>query len=249
MTWNNVGGKIPNGPLLASDWNNLYENIAAHADADAGAPAHDIENGSIVTSSTDTSQVLTPDGLGGVVFTSTPIPTPSHSFSWGLVELRGDGTDETRAHDIQLKTGGKTALAVNCLGPRRIFDTDPVITGGTPPTATVGTLTGSLQIASVGSTAWTFFDMDISKISYASGTNSIVLDTTVLWDSSSAGTVTEAITADDTWRAFVEYNAGGGNQLDLQIKTDGDTIQFRCVRSGVNSDGDSVAFGLTAQTN
>ncbi len=70
MTWTNVGGKVPNDPVLATDWNNLYANFDAHADGDAEAPTHDIENGSIVTTNTNTTQVLSPNGSGGVEWTA-----------------------------------------------------------------------------------------------------------------------------------------------------------------------------------
>ena len=68
--WNTVDNtKSAGDPILAEEWNNLVDDIAAMAEGSSGAPSIVVPT-ALSTTETDALKVLAPDGSGGVEWQS-----------------------------------------------------------------------------------------------------------------------------------------------------------------------------------
>ncbi len=230
MTWENVGGKVPNDPVLATDWNNLFDNFQAHADGDAGAPTHDIEGDSIVTSQTNTQLVFAPDGSGGI-------------------EARAEGGIRNRQKILSLRetpakdtivTSASYALGMESDGWYVAVDNicDTISSQGTRSRL-------SVQMYTNGGTL-SYINASIYEMYHDGGSpGNIIINA----DTEQAGgaTVNNSIIADGTFQSLYYINAGGNNQMWFEVASSGGNTQFRMRSDDIFGDFYfyEVGFNLT----
>ena len=158
--------------------------------------------------------------------------------------VRVDGVKDTSVDSsvvpLNLKTDGTYIDVVSHPHPYKTFVSESL---PSPATSDSGDYFSIQLYGAAGNTA--AYSADIYRVTYNTSTTSLVF----AYNSETNGTpitITEntSILADDTFRDLIYLDTGGSNINRVQVKTDGDDLQFRLTSSGIGIDDNLSQLSL-----